>query len=258
MGEPTRFRIVGLLAQRAQTVGEITAALGALQPQTTKHIQALELAGVVAVHRLGRRRVVHLNRETLAGLAYHLGSLVEPDPDDTLLDEYSRAIAREEARLAGDASDRVVEFERRYPVDGLELWRAWTDPAIATTWWAPNHFSVTEFDLVPEAGAPVRVSLREGDGAEYHSIGRVEAVGPGRLAFTLAPVDAAGQPLFDARYTLQITGSRPANMCLRIEVSNVRSDAAPVVAGVKLGWRQLLDHLDTALTTGSGSVATGG
>jgi len=38
----------------------------------------------------------------------------------------------------------------------------------------------------------------------------------------------------------------------------VRSDAAPVVAGVKLGWRQLLDHLDTALTTGSGSVATGG
>ena len=35
IGEPTRFRIIELLATRPHAVGEVAEALGALQPQTT-------------------------------------------------------------------------------------------------------------------------------------------------------------------------------------------------------------------------------
>lgn len=247
VGEPTRFRIVDLLATRAHTVGEIATALGALQPQTTKHIQALEAAGVVTVHRLGRRRVARLNRETLAGLAHYLGALAEPQPDDAMLDDYSRAIAREEARRSSEPGDRILEFERSYPVDAEDLWAAWTEPALAAAWWAPRHFAVTAFEFAPRAGTPIRIALREADGAEYESAGCVEEAGSGRLVFSLAPVDAEHQPLFQARHTLTIAGAGPVTMTLRIEVSDVRPDAAPAIAGLEPGWQQLLDNLEATL-----------
>src|SRR6478735_7487337 len=75
IAEPQRYRIVTLLAEGPRTVGEIASALSALQPQTTKHLQALESAGVIAVHRLGRRRLASLERQTLRSLAEHLGEL---------------------------------------------------------------------------------------------------------------------------------------------------------------------------------------
>lgn len=247
VGEPTRFRIVDLLATRAHTVGEIATALGALQPQTTKHIQALEAADIVTVHRLGRRRVARLNRETLAGLAHYFGALAEPDPDDATLDDYSRAIAREEARRSGGSGERILEFERFYPVDTEALWAAWTEPALAAAWWAPRHFAVTAFEFAPRAGTPIRIALREGDGAEYESAGRVEEAGSGRLVFSLSPLGPEHQPLFRARHTLTITGAEPVTMRLRIEVSDVHPDAAAAIAGLEPGWEQLLDNLEAAL-----------
>lgn len=249
VSEPTRLRIVGLLADRPHTVGEVAAALGALQPQTTKHIQVLEAAGVIEVHRLGRRRVARLQRQTLAKLAEYFGGLAATgdDQDEAVLDDYSRAIAAEEARPAGEPGDRILRFERSYPVGVEQLWTAWTDPAVAATWWAPRHFTVSAFSLAARAGAPIRIVLREGDTAEYESRGRVEEVGPGRLVFSLAPVDAEGEPLFRARHTLTIAGQRPATMTLEIELSDVRPEAAPAVAGLVPGWQQLLDNLGVAL-----------
>jgi uncharacterized protein YndB with AHSA1/START domain/DNA-binding transcriptional ArsR family regulator len=249
VGEPTRFRIVELLATRAHTIGELGAALGALQPQATRHIQALEAAGVVTVHRLGRRRVARLNRETLAALAGYFGSLSEAEPDDADLEVYARAISKEEARGSDESGERTLQFERTYPIHAEDLWAAWTDPAIAATWWAPRHFTVTVFELAPHAGSSMRIALREGDGAEYESAGRVEEVGTGRLVFWLAPLDTAHQPLFQARHTLTITGTRPATMTLHIEVSDLRAGAAPAVAGLEPGWQQLLDNLERILTT---------
>lgn len=248
VGEPTRFRIVGLLSTRAHTVGEIANALGALQPQTTKHIQVLVAAGVVTVHRLGRRRVARLNRETLAGLGHYFGALAEPEADDATLDEYSLAIARAEARSSSEPGDRILEFVRSYPVDAAELWAAWIDPALATTWWAPRHFTVAAFEFAPRAGTPIRIALREGDGAEYESAGWVEEVDSGRLVFSLAPLDAEHEPLFQARHTLTITGAEPVTMTLRIEVSDVRPGAAPAIAGLEPGWQQLLDNLEATLS----------
>lgn len=250
VGEPTRFRILQLLASRPHTVGEVAAALGSLQPQTTKHLQALEAAGVVRVHRLGRRRVARLQRETLAVVAAHFADLARADRDDVALDDYQRAIATEAARPSADDAARVLRFERDVSAEARSVWRAWTDPARAARWWAPRHFSVGAFELEPRVGAPIRIVLREGDAAEYESRGQVERVLPGQLVFSLAPVDQVGKPLFQARHTLTVTGTNPAHLRLDIAVSGVRRDAAPAVAGLRPGWEQLLDALETFLQAG--------
>ncbi|GAA3516566.1 metalloregulator ArsR/SmtB family transcription factor [Actinocatenispora rupis] len=244
IGEPTRFRILELLAARPYTVGEVAEAIGALQPQTTKHLQVLAAAGVVRVHKLGRRRVARLDRTALARLGTYFARLAESDPDDAVLDAYENAIG---AEVAG-AGRRVLRFSRTVPASAEAVWAAWTDPARAVRWWAPRHFTVGAFEIAPTALAPIRVVLREGDAAEYESRGRVEEAEPGRrLVFTLAPVDPAGTPLFSARHTLTIHGGRQTTVDLVIEVSDVRPETAPAVAGLEPGWVQLLDALDAFL-----------
>lgn len=246
IGEPTRFRILEVLATRPHAVGEVATAIGALQPQTTKHLQALEAAGVIRVHRLGRRRVARLDRQTLARLAAYFGELGRPGEDDDALGDYERAIAGEETRLADGDARRSLRFERDLPADPATVWEAWTDAARAAQWWAPRHFTVGAFELEPRAGAPIRVVLREGE-ATYESRGRVEDVGAGSLVFWLAPVDPAGEPLFAARHTLAVTGGDHAHLVLDLDVTDVRPEAAPAVAGLRPGWEQLLDALEAHL-----------
>ncbi|BCJ28729.1 SRPBCC domain-containing protein [Actinocatenispora sera] len=245
IGEPTRFRIVELLAARARTVGEVTEAIGALQPQTTKHLQALAAAGVVRLHKLGRRRVARLDRATLQQLADHFGRLAESDPDDAVLDDYEAAIATEAAPSPGDSS-RVLRMHRTVRASAATVWAAWTQPQWAARWWAPRHFRVETFDLAPRVGAPIRLVLREGDSTRYESAGQVAAVDAGRrLVFTLAPVDQSGAPLFSAEHTVDIHQNRTGTttVTLLIRVSNASPEAAPAVAGLEPGWAQLLDAL---------------
>ena len=97
IAEPTRFRIVGLLAEAPRTVGDVAATLGALQPQTTKHLQALEAAGIVRIHRLGRRRVASLDREALRLLGVWFGALAVNASDDEVLERYEGVVTRAEA-----------------------------------------------------------------------------------------------------------------------------------------------------------------
>lgn len=250
LGEPTRFRIIELLAEKPRTVGEVAEALGALQPQTTKHLQALEALGVIRVHRLGRRRVARLDRGAFAQLAEYFVGLSAAGPDDAELDAYESAIDTETRRPVDDDGSRVLRFERDLPASAARVWDAWTDPERAATWWAPRHFSVAAFELTPVQGGRIRIVLREGDTAEYESSGRVDEVVPNRrLVFDLAPVDGNGAPLFRARHTLTIEGDDEASVALVIEVTDVTPAAAPAVAGLEPGWRQLLDALDARLRT---------
>ncbi|HET6940407.1 MAG TPA: helix-turn-helix domain-containing protein, partial [Nocardioides sp.] len=48
LADPARWRLVTLLAERPRPVGVLAQLAGARQPQTTKHLQTLERAGIVA------------------------------------------------------------------------------------------------------------------------------------------------------------------------------------------------------------------
>lgn len=248
ISEPSRFRIVELLADRPMTVGEVTEALGALQPQTTKHIQALAAAGVVEVHKLGRRRVVRLDRAGFGELAGYFGRFAARGVDDDALEAYERAIAAESAQQAGTADARTFHFERQLPASRDEVWQAWTVAEHAATWWAPRHFRVDAFEIAPRVGAPIRLVLSEGASATYTSSGQIIAVESGRrLVFSLAPLDADGRTLFTAIHTVSIDGDNPTRLQLTIDVSEVRPEASSAVAGLDIGWTQLLDALQAFL-----------
>ncbi|QGN32233.1 metalloregulator ArsR/SmtB family transcription factor [Microlunatus sp. Gsoil 973] len=249
IAEANRFRIVELLSRQPMAVGEVAAALGALQPQTTKHIQALEAAGVVRVRKLGRRRIAQLDRHTVAELARHFDRWAASGVDDRALESYERAIAAESQ--GNGTAGRTLRFERLLPASPNEVWEAWTVPELAARWWAPRHFHVDTVEIAPRVGAPIRLILSEGPSGTYRSSGRVVAVESGRrLVFTLAPLDSGGRELFSAVHTVSIDGDHQTELELTIDVSEVRPEAAPSVAGLEIGWSQLLDSLREVVSRG--------
>ena len=253
MGEPTRFRIVTLLASGPRTVGEVAASLGALQPQTTKHFQALESAGLVRIDRLGRRRLASLNRETLRGLAGWLDRLSVASEDDRALESYAAGSAAAAARAAsGDDLATTVVLERSLPASRAAVWRAWTDPRMAARWWAPRHFEVVRCAIRPEPGARVELALREGDGAVYASAGVVRETDPEtRLRFSLSPVDAHGDALFEVELDVRLDGEGDeTRVRVEIRAHGADADTAPMLAGLEPGWSQQLVRLEALLAAG--------
>jgi uncharacterized protein YndB with AHSA1/START domain/DNA-binding transcriptional ArsR family regulator len=246
LAEPTRFRIIETLAIRPHTVGEVAAVLGALQPQTTKHLQALEAAGVVRIHRLGRRKLASLNRAALDEVADWLAGLSTATPDDVALARYADAVAATEARLSDEPGGHatVLHFRRTIPAPPAQVWEAWTDPRLLAQWWAPRHFEVERSRLDATPGGRVELRLREADGARYASAGTVSAAEPGRrLEFTLAPLGPDGEPLFDAVHELTLSGRTRCRLELTIRVADADAGTAPMIAGLEPGWTQLLDAL---------------
>jgi DNA-binding transcriptional ArsR family regulator len=68
LAEPTRRRILDLLAEREHAVGELVDALGTSQPGVSKHLKVLREADLVRVRRDAQRRWYGINPEPLAEL----------------------------------------------------------------------------------------------------------------------------------------------------------------------------------------------
>lgn len=238
LGEPNRLRIVELLGRQPRTVGEIAASLGLRQPQVTKHLQTLERAGLVQVHRLGRRKVCALDRSGLADVARWADDLAVPGPDDAALARYGAAI-----RAASVPAP--VTVRRAVPAGPATVWRAFTDPALAAHWWHPRHFTVERFRLEAHAGGVVELVLQEGDGALHRAAGHVvTADAPRQLSFTLDPAGPDGEPLFVARHDVRLSAAAGGtDVQLTVSPTDVRPGAEAAIGGLGIGWEQLLDNL---------------
>ncbi|HWA84850.1 MAG TPA: metalloregulator ArsR/SmtB family transcription factor [Opitutus sp.] len=63
IADPTRRRIVELLAERERTAGELVAEFDVSAPAISQHLKVLREAGLVTVRAEGQRRVQILNPE---------------------------------------------------------------------------------------------------------------------------------------------------------------------------------------------------
>ena len=119
LADPARWRLVTLLADRPRPVGVLAQLAGARQPQTTKHLQTLERAGVVASQRSGQRRIYALRSEPLRELAAELGRLADTAGAGgrETFDRYGRNLEAERlaAQQPGWADDRSFAFRRSLP-----------------------------------------------------------------------------------------------------------------------------------------------
>ncbi|MCW5877682.1 MAG: winged helix-turn-helix transcriptional regulator [Anaerolineales bacterium] len=68
LAEPNRLRIVELLSERPQPVGEIAARLRLRQPQVSKHLRVLAEAGLVDRRPAAQQRLYYLQAEPLRQL----------------------------------------------------------------------------------------------------------------------------------------------------------------------------------------------
>ncbi|TMF34233.1 MAG: metalloregulator ArsR/SmtB family transcription factor [Chloroflexi bacterium] len=256
IGERNRLRIVELLNIAPRPVGEIADRLGLRQPQVTKHLQILQRVGLVAVHPLGQRRIYALRREPFAELSRWLDVFAAANPREAVLDEYANAIKVEAAVARKDRDfgrGRVFKFERKLPAPRSEIWALWTTGRLVRRWWSPERFEVVRARVEPVAGGRLEIVMQEGDGTRHASRGRfLDVEPPKHLRFELGPIDPDGRALLTAVYDLTLVSQRGrTNLVLTIRVTSATQAAVPALAGLELGWRQLLDKLERIVGAGS-------
>jgi DNA-binding transcriptional ArsR family regulator len=66
LAEPTRRRILDLLMQDEQPVGDLVASLDISQPGVSKHLRVLRDAGLVEARTEAQRRIYRVRPEPLA------------------------------------------------------------------------------------------------------------------------------------------------------------------------------------------------
>ena len=69
IADPTRRRIIALLAERDRTVKEISAQFEVSRPAISKHLRILRQAGLVTETKKGRERFQHFEGSALQPVA---------------------------------------------------------------------------------------------------------------------------------------------------------------------------------------------
>ena len=168
LAEPNRRRILDLLRDREQAVGDLVAALGLSQPGVSKHLRVLREAGLVEVRTDAQRRLYRLRTEPLREIdewlaPYRAAWAGRLDALEAHLDDMEDL----KGELMDDAAlgtltrqgDRwTLTFTRKLAHPREKVWRAVTEPAHLAAWYPQ--------EIVGErrAGAPLRFVSSAGEG----------------------------------------------------------------------------------------------
>jgi uncharacterized protein YndB with AHSA1/START domain/DNA-binding transcriptional ArsR family regulator len=261
LADPARWRLVGLLAERPRPVGVLAQLAGARQPQTTKHLQALERAGVVSSQRSGQRRIYSLQSAPLRELAAALSGLADTAERlggaQETFDRYGVSVQAE--RLAADdagwADGRTFRFHRSLTGEPALVWRHLTEPALLRGWWTPDDLRVSELVFEARPGGRIVLEYRDAEDADGSDavVGRAEGVVDDvlpveRLVYRSSPVLPDGRVAFTGHVDL---GLRPTHsgtdLEVRYRITDSTVESADFIAGIQLGFDQSLDKLAAAL-----------
>ncbi|TDD13637.1 metalloregulator ArsR/SmtB family transcription factor [Kribbella turkmenica] len=257
LADPARWRLVGLLAERPRSVGVLAQLANARQPQTTKHLQTLERAGLVVSQRTGQRRIYALQATPLRDLAAALTQLAdtvdEAGGSRATFDRHGLSLdaERSAAEKAGWADGRVFRFHRSLSAAPEAVWSHLVEPELLANWWTPTDLRVSE--LVFEARPGGRIVLEYRDAEDTDNSDQVAGRGEGavddvrtaeRLSYHLSPALPDGSVAFTSQVEIDLrpTGAgTDLDVVYRITDSTV--DSADFIAGIELGFGQALDNL---------------
>ncbi|KAA5837019.1 metalloregulator ArsR/SmtB family transcription factor [Saccharopolyspora hirsuta] len=264
LADPARWRLVRLLAERPRSVGVLAQLAEARQPQTTKHLQTLERAGVVTSQRTGQRRIYALQPGPLRDLAVELNQLADTaDRAGATFHRYGSGLdaERRAAAAPGWADDRSFRFHRSLPGQPDLVWRHLTDPALLATWWTPDDLRVSELVFEARPGGRIVHEYRDVEDADAsepvagRAEGAVEEVRPGeRLAYRLSPLLPDGGTAFTAHVDLSLrTTGTGTELDASWRITDSTVDSADFIAGMEIGFGQSLDKLAATLAPGTRS-----
>ncbi|MDX3518334.1 metalloregulator ArsR/SmtB family transcription factor [Streptomyces scabiei] len=261
LADPARWRLVSLLAERPRPVGVLAELAEARQPQTTKHLQTLERAGLVTSQRTGQRRIYALRPGPLRELAAALGRLADTaeqagGPRETY-DRYGAGLQVERlaAQEPGWADGRSFRFRRSLTGRPELVWRHVTESSLLARWWTPHDLRVTELVFEAREGGRIVQEYRDVEDADASDLvaGRAEGVvvdvRPGEhLAYRLSPLLPDGGPAFTAHVALDLrpTGTG-TDLDVHWRITDSSVDSADFIAGIEIGFGQSLDRLAATL-----------
>ncbi|WP_086829645.1 metalloregulator ArsR/SmtB family transcription factor [Allokutzneria sp. NRRL B-24872] len=258
LADPARWRLVSLLAQRPRSVGVLAQLAEARQPQTTKHLQALERAGLVTAERTGQRRVYALRAEALRELAAELIRLADAADHVGTYELYTDSVQAERhaATEAGWADGRSFTFQRSLPGSPELAWRYLTSPELLARWWTPSDLRVSELVFEARPGGRIVQEYRDAEDTDGSDVvvGRAEGVVdealPGsRLAYRLSPLLPDGGTAFTAHVVLALQPTDAGtDLDVRYRITHSTVDSADFIAGIKIGFGQSLDKLAADIT----------
>ncbi|WP_328907861.1 metalloregulator ArsR/SmtB family transcription factor [Streptomyces sp. NBC_00234] len=265
LADPARWRLVSLLAERPRSVGVLAQLAEARQPQTTKHLQTLERAGVVTSQRTGQRRIYALRSTPLRDLADALGGLADAADraggPHTTYDRYGLSLQAERlaAQESGWADGRSFGFLRSLTGTPELVWRHLTDTALLARWWTPDDLRVSELVFEARRGGRIVHEYRDAedtDGSEPvagRAEGVVDDVRPReRLAYRLSPLFPDGGLAFTAHVDLDLRPTETGtDLDVHWRITDSTVDSADFVAGIEIGFGQSLDKLAAALSSDS-------
>ncbi|MEV4188289.1 metalloregulator ArsR/SmtB family transcription factor [Streptosporangium canum] len=278
LADPARWRLVTLLAERPRPVGVLAQLTGARQPQTTKHLQTLERAGIVTSQRTGQRRIYALRSPPLRDLAAALNRLADTadqtgGPRETY-DRYGHSLHAERlaAEEPGWADGRSFRFLRSLTARPELVWRHLTETTLLARWWTPDDLRVSELVFEARPGGRILHEYRDAEDADGSDLvaGRAEGVvddaRPGeRLAYRLSPLLPDGGPAFTAHVDLSLrptdTGTG-TDLDVHFRITDSTVESADFIAGIEIGFGQSLDKLAATLaadphaTDDTGSTTT--
>ncbi|MFF5086463.1 metalloregulator ArsR/SmtB family transcription factor [Streptomyces niveus] len=261
LADPARWRLVSLLAERPRPVGVLARLAEARQPQTTKHLQTLERAGVVTSQRTGQRRVYALRSAPLRDLAAALCRLADiaerAGGPQVTYDRYGHSLDAERlaAEASGWADGRSFSFHRSLEGHPELIWRHLTEPALLSRWWTPDDLRVSELVFEARPGGRIVLEYRDADDTDGSDLvagrgeGVVEDALPGeRLAYRLSPQLPDGGAAFTSHVDFDLRPTATGtDLDVRYRITDSTVDSADFVAGIEIGFAQSLAHLATAV-----------
>lgn len=271
LADPARWRLVTLLSERPRSVGVLAQLAEARQPQTTKHLQALERAGVVTSQRTGQRRIYALRSAALRDLAAELNRLAGTSDQDSgpraTFDEYGVSLHAERlaAQEPGWADGRSFRFRRSLAGSPGLVWRHLTEAGLLARWWTPDDLRVSELIFEARPGGRIVHEYRDAEDADGsdlvvgHAEGVVDDARPGEhLAYRLSPRLPDGSLAFTAHVDLTLSPSPSPSLSgtgtgtdldVHWRITDSTVDSADFVAGIEIGFGQSLDKLAATLAT---------
>ncbi|MFC7381098.1 metalloregulator ArsR/SmtB family transcription factor [Sphaerisporangium rhizosphaerae] len=275
LADPARWRLVILLAERPRPVGVLARLAEARQPQTTKHLQTLERAGIVTSQRTGQCRIYALRSEPLRELAAELNRLADTTGQAggtrETFDRHGLSVHAERlaAERPGWADGRSFRFHRSLTGDPESVWRHLTEPSLLAHWWTPDDLRVSELVFEARPGGRIAHEYRDAedvDGSDQvagHAEGIVDEVRPHEhLAYRLSPLLPDGGHAFTAHLDLDLrpTGTGPGtgtgsgtgtDLEVLFHITDSTVESADFVAGIEIGFGQSLDKLAATLAAHS-------
>src|SRR5262245_48882922 len=151
--------------------------------------------------------------------------------------------------MTADAT-QALTITRIFEAPPDAVFRAWTDPALARTWWSPRGFTTVSCDMDVRSGGAWRVRMRSPSG-RVHDEGGVfrEVSAPERLVFSQVWDDPSGKPGVETTVTVTFEPHGDGATKVRFEQSGFATAATR--DGHEGGWSSCFDRLTGELDAGA-------